>query len=206
MHQNRNGVQVGVGFGVAVPEGRGEAVGGCPVVGGTVVGADGAGAADSGAPLFVAVAGAVLLVGTVAEVEAVADPLGVGPVRSEVGLTGAVVTPVAAAGAAEGVALGDGVATGPSATGGGGAPSVPLAVSAATPSPATARPATESTSTPGRRADRRPARREPTGGADQLGSGSGEPTADGGGTAASGGVSRVSARAPQPGQVIAPFR
>ncbi|MFE2729133.1 hypothetical protein [Kitasatospora sp. NPDC059327] len=194
---------MGVGFAVAVPEGRGETVGGCVVAGGAVVGADGAGGAGSGARLVVAAAGAVLLVG--AAVEAETDTLGLGPVRRAVGPTGAVVAPVAVAGAAGGVALGDGVATGPSATDGGGAPSVPLAARVATPSPATARPATESTSTPGRRADRRPARREPTGGADQLGNGGGGPAA-GGGTAASGGVSRVSARAPQPGQVIAPFR
>ncbi|MER6398899.1 hypothetical protein ABT263_23025 [Kitasatospora sp. NPDC001603] len=209
MHQKRNGVQVGVGFAVTVAEGCGAAVEGCGAVGGAGLEAAGTGGGDSGARLLVGAAGAVLLV-----TEAVAEAVRLAPVRCVVGAAGTVVTPVAVGGAAEVGPLGVGVATGPPAAGAGEAPSLPFAARAATPSPATARPTTESASTPARRAGRRPERRDRAGAADRPAAGGGA-TAGGGPAAggpwdsvrvASGRVSRVAAGAPQPGQVIAPFR
>lgn len=201
-------MQLGVGFGVVVAEGRGAVAEGCGVVDGAVLGAGGAGWAGwagwagSGARVAVGAAGALLLAG------AEADAVGLGPVRWAIGAAGALVTLGAAVGmaVAGAEALCDCAVSGPPAPGEGGAPSVPLAASAAAPRPATARPTTESTRTPGRLPDRRAPRREAAGPVARPLWGGDAPAGSGPGTEASGGVSRFSAGAPQPGQARAPFR
>ncbi|MFD0279674.1 hypothetical protein ACFVHB_38080 [Kitasatospora sp. NPDC127111] len=214
MHQKRNWVQVCVGFGVGVAEGRG-------VVARVVVGAGCAGGAGSGSGARV-VAGAVdaPLFEAEAEAEAVVARVLGRWVADGAGVPVVLGAAVGVAGAAAGP-LGDSVLTGRPAPGSAGAVSVPFAVRAATPSPTTARPTTDPTRSPGRRPARRPPRRE-DGPADGDAAGEVDVAAAGSanacrGTAgvSAGGYAAASgpptgagplAGAPQPGQARAPFR